>query len=403
MSPAAPPDRPTWPQIPDEAVEAVRAALERSRLDTSVLNGLSGSGPIAEFEQALGEHLALPHVLAVSSGAAALHLALLAAGVGPGDEVIVPTYGWGQVLTFVDALDAVPVFADLDPDTLCVSPESVAARLTERTRAVVAIHQSGHPAAVTEIAQLAHEVGATVIEDCAQALGARFPNGQLAGSAGDLSVFSFGPRKHLPLGEGGALCTRDTRRFELAVLAGQHPDRAALQVRLPGANEFFWPYRMHPLATVMGITLLRSLPAWHEQRSHNVARVLDALAAAPTVEVPLRASVANHAWCHLPLTAVGPVEPPPNATVRSRLRELGVTVALGPVGTPLHERAAVTRRWGQQTACPAAEERCAGRELVLLDAVAWVDGAEPQVDLLVEALTEFGRLTASTDRPVQRC
>lgn len=387
---SAPPIEPHlhWPLIPQAAVAAVQDALERSRLDNAVLNGLAGGGPIAELEQALGHYLSLPHVLAVNSGAAALHLALLAAGVGPGDEVIVPTYGWGQVLTFLDALDAVPVFADLDPATLCVHPASVAARLTERTRAVVVVHQSGHPADVDAVTVLAHDAGAVVIEDCAQALGARFADGRLVGSAGDLSVFSFGPRKHLPLGEGGALATHDRWRFETAIVAGQHPDRAALQVHRHGAGELFWPYRMHPLAAVLGMAMLDCLPAWHQQRVANVQRVLEALSQLTAVAVPRRVPVADHAWCHLPLTVLGTSDPAGRAALLNWLRSLNVPVSLGLVGQPLHRRHEVVARWGQQSPCALAEERCAAQELVLVDAVAWVEDNQPTVDRLLQALTQ---------------
>jgi len=383
---------PIWPMLPDEAIEAVHEALVRSRWDSSILNGLRGIGSIEEFEAAFGAFLKAPHVLATSSGAAALHLALITAGVSPDDEVILSSYGWGQVLVFVDALDAIPVFADIDPDTLGLDPSSVAERITEQTRAVIVTHHAGCPAAVPKIAEIARQVGATVIEDSAQALGACIGECPV-GTVGDLGVFSFGPRKHLPLGEGGALVASDPALLSVALISGQHPDRAAMRIPDPrcfgSADEFFWPYRMHPVAAVLGQAMLPFIPIWHEERRRNVEYLVEQLAAVTHLSIPGLAHAPCHAWAHVPLTyRHDKLDTKSRHKYTALLRASGVELTIGPVRQPLHLRHSVISRWGSQPPCPVAEQRCASQELALLDAIAWIGD---QTEFLGHASVAFHR------------
>ncbi|HTA13387.1 MAG TPA: DegT/DnrJ/EryC1/StrS family aminotransferase [Solirubrobacteraceae bacterium] len=189
--------------MPESDVEAVLDCLR---------SGWLTMGPrTASFEQALAAYVDTPHAVTVSSGTAALHLACLAAGLGPGDEVIVPA------LTFVASAGATryvgaePVLCDIrGPHDLNIDVEDVARRITPRTRAVVAVHFCGYPADVLELRALCDAHGLTLIEDCAQAIGARVDqSGRQVGTVGQLGCFSFFSKKQLCVGEGGMVTTAE--------------------------------------------------------------------------------------------------------------------------------------------------------------------------------------------------
>ena len=198
---------------------------------------------ISQFEQSFAARQGTRFGVATNSGAAAIHLALLAARVSPGDEVLLPAYGWGQALVFLDALDAKPVFAYVN-DKLCLDPASVEERITEATKAVIVIHAGGMPADLVKLRELTAERGVFLIEDCCSALGAQY-QGRNVGTWGDAAVFSFGPRKHLPCGEGGMLLTNNRITYEVALSAGSHPNRMALNGISSDPSyeqgELFWP------------------------------------------------------------------------------------------------------------------------------------------------------------------
>jgi dTDP-4-amino-4,6-dideoxygalactose transaminase len=188
--------------MPEEDVEAVLDCLR---------SGWLTMGPrIQEFETAFARYAGAEHAVAVSSGTAALHLALLAAGVGPGDEVIAPSLSFVASASAARFVGAQPVLCDvIGPRDLNLDPADVARRVTERTRAVVAVHFAGYPAAVEELRALCDERKLILIEDCAQAIGAELAGGGRAGSVGELGCFSFFSKKQLCVGEGGAVTTDD--------------------------------------------------------------------------------------------------------------------------------------------------------------------------------------------------
>ncbi len=193
--------------MPEQDVEAVLDCLRSGWLTMGPRN--------QAFEQALAAYVGSPHAVTVSSGTAALHLACLAAGIGPGDEVIVPA------LTFVASANAAryvgaePVLCDIrgraggGPYDLNIDLDDVARRISPRTRAVVAVHVGGYPADVLALRALCDERGLTLIEDCAQAIGARLDGGRQVGTVGELGTFSFFSKKQLCVGEGGMVCTAE--------------------------------------------------------------------------------------------------------------------------------------------------------------------------------------------------
>ena len=188
------------PHFGEGEIAAVTRVLE---------SGWVGMGPETEtFERELAAYLTSPEVVAVSSCTAALLLSLRVLGIGPGDEVICPSLTWCSTANAALYLGAIPVFADVRPDTLCLDPEDVARAVTPRTRAVVVVHFGGLAADVGALSALLPS-RCVLVEDAAHALGARYPQGGLVGSSGNLCCFSFYANKTLSTGEGGAIALPD--------------------------------------------------------------------------------------------------------------------------------------------------------------------------------------------------
>jgi dTDP-4-amino-4,6-dideoxygalactose transaminase len=184
------------PDFGDEEVDAVTRVIR---------SGWVGMGAeTIAFEQELSRAFGVRHVVAVNSCTSALFLSLLAVGVGPGDDVVVPSFTWISTANTARHLGATPVFCDIDAETLCVTPATVRARLTPRTRAIVVVHMGGRAVDVDEIRRVIPSHVA-IIEDAAHACGARFADGRPVGSSGNLTCFSFYANKNLATGDGGAI------------------------------------------------------------------------------------------------------------------------------------------------------------------------------------------------------
>jgi dTDP-4-amino-4,6-dideoxygalactose transaminase len=227
----------------------------------------------------------------VSSGTAALHLALLALGVGAGSEVIVPSLSFAASANVVRLVGATPVFAEVDPATYCSTAELIEPLLTERTAAVMIVHLFGLAAAMDGIAELAARSGVALIEDAAQAHGADWA-GRPVGSWGDVAAFSFYPTKNMTTGEGGMVTTPhgDLAR-QLRLLRNQGMERR-YEHEIVGLNQ-----RMPETAAAMGRVQLRKLPAWNAQRVANAEFYSQNLAGAVvTPTVPDRASHVFHQY-----------------------------------------------------------------------------------------------------------
>ena len=186
---------------------------------------ISSAGRYVErFEDAFGEFVGVEHAIACCNGTAALHLALLALGVGPGDEVIVPTLTFVATANAVRYCGAVPVFVDSEPETWNLDPGEIEERCTERTKGIIAVHLYGHPADLDAITTVARRRGLWVLEDAAEAHGARY-RGRIVGSLSDCAVFSFYGNKIVTTGEGGMIVTRNGElAARLRILRGQGQD-----------------------------------------------------------------------------------------------------------------------------------------------------------------------------------
>lgn len=238
-------------------------------LDTGYLT----QGPKAvEFEHAVASYLGVEHAVATTSATTALHLSMVALGVGPGDEVIVPSFTFPATVNVVIQQGAVPVLADIDLDSFNLSTRSLVERITPRTKAVMAVHLFGLPAPMPEILAITRERGIPVVEDAACALGAWIDD-RPCGTFGDMACFSFHPRKIVTTGEGGMLTT-DNGEFgprvrRLRQHGGERVNNRFTFVE-PGFN-----YRMSDINAALGVAQMRKLD-WIVSERRRLAGVLGA-------------------------------------------------------------------------------------------------------------------------------
>ncbi|HEX9024683.1 MAG TPA: DegT/DnrJ/EryC1/StrS aminotransferase family protein, partial [Geobacteraceae bacterium] len=182
---------------------------EISEVVDSLRSGWITTGPkVKRFEEAFKAYVGAPYAVPLSSATAGLHLAYLALGLGPGDEVITTPMTFAATVSMIVRVGAKPVLADIEPGTLNIDAAKIRARITERTKAIVPVHFAGQPCDMDAIFALAKEFGLTVIEDAAHAVGTEY-KGKRIGSLESVSIFSFHPIKNITTGEGGMLCTGD--------------------------------------------------------------------------------------------------------------------------------------------------------------------------------------------------
>ena len=265
------------PDITDAEIAAVTAVLGTPHLSL---------GPeLAAFESALADFHGVPHAVAVSSGTAGLHLALITLGIGPGDEVILPSFTFIAVANTVHQVGANPVFADIGPLTLNLSPTSVERAVTPRTRALMVVHTFGIPAPMDDLLAVARRYNLLVIEDACEAIGARYgAPSRPVGSFGDLAVFGFYPNKQMTTGEGGAVLAHDPAHAErLGMLRNQGRAAGAgwLDHVEPGYN-----YRLSDLACALGRVQLSRIGEILALRQAVAERYHALLGTIPGLELP---------------------------------------------------------------------------------------------------------------------
>jgi dTDP-4-amino-4,6-dideoxygalactose transaminase len=247
-------------------------------IDAAVLRVLDSSqfilGPeVAAFEQEFSSFCGVRECVALNSGTSALHLALLACGIGPGDEVITVPFTFVATVAAIEYAGARPVLVDVEPDYLTMDPERLEAAITPRTRAIVPVHLFGHPAGMDVIMDVARRHGLRVIEDAAQAHGAQY-QGRTCGSIGDLACFSFYPGKNLgAYGEGGAVVTGNPELARTIRLLRSWGEEHRYEHLLKGFN-----YRMDGIQGAILRVKLRHLEASTEARRARAAQYAGALA-----------------------------------------------------------------------------------------------------------------------------
>ncbi|WP_435743811.1 DegT/DnrJ/EryC1/StrS family aminotransferase [Microbacterium sp. PMB16] len=240
---------------------------EREAVDRVLRSGMVAQGPeVAAFEKEFSEHFVpgRPSV-AVNSGTAGLHLGLLAAGVGAGDEVIVPSFTFAATGNSVALTGGTPVFVDIEPDTFTLDPAAVAAAITPRTKGILPVHLYGHPARMRELEAIAAERGVALYEDAAQAHGAAL-DGRPVGSFGDFAMFSLYPTKNMTSGEGGMVTTAtDEIARQVKLLRNQGMERQ-YENEVIGFNA-----RMTDIHAAIGRVQLTKVDAWTKTRQANAA------------------------------------------------------------------------------------------------------------------------------------
>ena len=224
-------------------------------------------GPVVEAcEEAVAAYVGARHGIGVSSGTDALLIALMAEGIGPGDEVVTTPFSFFATAGVIARVGATPVFVDVDPVTLNIDPARVAESITERTRAIIPVHLFGQMAEMDPIMEVARERGIAVIEDAAQAIGARH-EGRRAGSVGDYGCFSFFPTKNLGgWGDGGLIVTSDDARADRLRALRVHGETARYHHRFVGGN-----FRLDALQAAVLTAKLRHLDGWTAARIANAA------------------------------------------------------------------------------------------------------------------------------------
>ena len=263
------------PDITDLEIDAVTAVLRGSRLSL---------GPkMEEFEQRVAAHTGVDHGIAVSSGTAGLHLCLLALGIGPGDEVLVPSFTFIAAANAIRYVGATPVFVDIDPQTLNLDPNRLEAARTPRTRALMAVHTFGLPAQMEALLAFARTHNLFVIEDACEAIGARFA-GQPVGSFGHAAVFAFYPNKQITTGEGGMIVTRDpalARTVRALRNQGRLPTDDWHQHSLLGYN-----YRLSEINCALGCAQMQRLDEILAKRTTVAALYTACFQHSPNLQTP---------------------------------------------------------------------------------------------------------------------
>jgi perosamine synthetase len=257
--------------IDEDDISAVKEVLQSDWLTT---------GPsVGEFEEALAAFVHAKEAVAVSSGTAALHAAMFALNIGPGDEVIAPAMTFAATANCVVYQGGTPVFVDVDPQTLLIDPQAVEAALTPRTRAVIAVDYTGHPADYDRLRAITAKHGIALVADACHSLGGAYKE-RPVGTLADLNAFSFHPVKHIATGEGGMIVTDDPRlaermrRFRNHGITTDHRQREKQGSWFYEMVDLGYNYRITDLQCALGISQLKKLPEFIKQR-RKIARAYD--------------------------------------------------------------------------------------------------------------------------------
>ncbi len=281
---------------PSIGLDEEKAVLEALR------SGWVSQGPrVAEFERKFAEYVGAPHAVAVSSCTTALHLALVAAGVKPGDDVLCPSLSFIASANAIVHAGARPVFVDVDESTYNIDPDCIDSAITARTKAIMVVHQIGLPAALTEICEIASRRDLLVIEDAACAIGARFKGTRIGLPHTSMACFSFHPRKVLTTGEGGMITTADEQLAARLRGLRQHgmsvsdlARHSARQVLIESYDEVGYNYRMTDLQAALGLMQLQRLDSMLARRRELAERYSSRLSSIPWLVVPNEPASCRH-------------------------------------------------------------------------------------------------------------
>jgi perosamine synthetase len=359
------------PWIDEHDEELVLEVLRSGRLS------LGPAGP--RFEALLADAVGAPYAAGVSSGTAGLHICMVIAGVGPGDEVITSPYSFVASANCAIYEGATPVFADIDPDTLNLDPTAVEAAITPRTKAVVAVDIFGYPCELDELRAICDRHGLVLVEDSCEALGARY-KGRPLGSHGHLATWAFYPNKQITTGEGGAVTTASAEEHELVVSLrnqGRLETSSWLQHGRLGFN-----YRLDDISAALGIGQLERLDRILEARRMVAERYNDLLAGVD-VERPLPDDED-----HIRSWFVYVVKLPHGVDRNGVMALLGAEgIATAPYVPSIHLQSYMRERYGfGEGLCPVSEDASTRTMAIPFHARLPVEDAERVVDALRQAL-----------------
>ena len=369
--------------IDSDDIAAVAATLESDWLTT---------GPkVSEFESAVARFCGASHGVAIANGTAALHAAYAALGVGPGDEVIVPTMTFAATANAAVYLGATAVFADVDDATLLIDPSKVEALITSKTKAIVGVDYAGQSCDWDALSAIAKKHALRTVADGAHAIGAEW-NGKRVGTLADLTTFSFHPVKHITTAEGGMIMTHDAdlatrmrvfRNHGIVTDTRQREEKGTFEYEMVSLG---YNYRLSDMQCALGTSQLRKLPKWLERR-RTIARRYDGIFAKVDTVAPLAVqSGANHAF-HLYVVKLAPGID--RMSVFRALRASGVAANVHYIPVHLHPfyRDRFQTRVGQ---CPIAEAAYAR----ILSIPLWAGLDDHTVDNIAEKVIACARQAA---------
>ena len=316
--------------IEQDDIQAVVDVLQSDFLTT---------GPkIAEFEQTVADYVGAKYAVAISNGTSALHAACFAAGIGPGDEVITTPLTFAASANCVLYCGGTPVFADVDPKTYNIDPEDIRRKITDRTKAIIAVHLAGQPCDMDAIHSIAREHGLIVIEDGAHALGSVY-KGKKVGSMSDMTTFSFHPVKPITTGEGGMIVTDKENFYKKMVLFRSHGITRDDSMMTRNDGPWFYQqfdlgynYRITDIQCALGCSQMKKLDRFLARRKEIVARYNEAFADCDNIITPYQLSDTESGW-HLYIVQVKNCD---RRQVFEAMREKGIGVNVHYIPVYMH-------------------------------------------------------------------
>lgn len=316
--------------IDQDDIQAVVDVLQSDFLTT---------GPkIAEFEQTVADYVGAKYAVAISNGTSALHAACFAAGIGPGDEVITTPLTFAASANCVLYCGGTPVFADVDPKTYNIDPEDIQRKITDRTKAIIAVHLAGQPCDMDAIHSIAREHGLIVIEDGAHALGSVY-KGKKVGSMSDMTTFSFHPVKPITTGEGGMIVTDNEDFYKKMILFRSHGITRDDSMMTRNDGPWFYQqfdlgynYRITDIQCALGCSQMKKLDRFLARRKEIVAHYNEAFADCDNIITPYQLSDTESGW-HLYIVQVKNCD---RRQVFEKMREKGIGVNVHYIPVYMH-------------------------------------------------------------------
>jgi perosamine synthetase len=328
------------PALAREEMEAVQCVLQSGRL---------AQGPkVEEFEALFASYIGTKYAIATNSGTAALHIALLASGIGHGDEVIATPFSFIATANAILFCGAKPVFVDINKDTFCIDPGSVRAKITSKTEAVLPVHLYGQPCDMKEIVKICREHNLILIEDACQAHGAEY-QGKKVGSFG-IGCFSFYPTKNMTTGEGGMIVTDDSRIAERARMIRNHGQKEKYAHQVLGYN-----YRMTDIAAAIGICQLRKLDDFNRQRIKHARFLTEKLGKIRGLIAPSVAPDVRHVFHQFTIRVTGDCVMSRDE-LKQRLKDKGIMTDIY-YPLPIHKQP-LYKELGYNDNLPNADKAC---------------------------------------------